>query len=206
MTDCPNAEMRDRLPDLLHERLEASVRAAVLAHVDQCDDCRAEMALLREARIVLSPEMRAVDVVAISRVVVERTRRPSTVSAHRSPWMNWRIAASVAVLAVGAGAVALYVRSSEMQPRVAVVADTSPTVPNDSRQETVARQPTPRSMTSPAITEASAELSAAAPVSDLSEGDLRALLRDLDEMDVVPSAEPEQVNVRVSLPGSGSSE
>ena len=38
MTDCPNAEMRDRLPDLLHERLETSVRAAVMAHVDQCDD------------------------------------------------------------------------------------------------------------------------------------------------------------------------
>ena len=34
MTDCPNAEMRDRLPDLLHERLETSVRAAVMAHVE----------------------------------------------------------------------------------------------------------------------------------------------------------------------------
>ena len=62
MTDCPNAEMRDRLPDLLHERLETSVRAAVMAHVDECDDCRAEIALLREAHVVLSPAVRAVDV------------------------------------------------------------------------------------------------------------------------------------------------
>src|SRR4029079_3088314 len=98
MTDCPNAEMRDRLPDLLHERLETSVRAAVMAHVDECDDCRAEIALLREAHVVLSPAVRAVDGVAISRVLIERTRRP--VNARRSPWMDWRIAASIALLVV----------------------------------------------------------------------------------------------------------
>ena len=65
MTDCPNAEMRDRLPDLLHERLEKSVRAAVMAHVDQCEDCRAEMTLLRDARSALSPAVPAIDVAAI---------------------------------------------------------------------------------------------------------------------------------------------
>lgn len=206
MTDCPNAEMRDRLPDLLHERLETSARAAVMAHVDQCNDCRAEMVLLREARVALSPEMRAVDVVAISRVVVERTRRPVAGSARRSPWMDWRIAASVALLVVGAGSVAVFVRSHETQPRLVSVADTASAVPNAARSETVAAAPAPRPGTTPAVTAASAELSAAAPVGDLSEGDLRALLRDLDQIDAVPSAEPEQVNVRVSLPGSGSSE
>src|SRR5690348_5100672 len=121
MTDCPNAEMRDRLPDLLHERLEASVRAAVMAHVEGCDDCRAEMVLLRESRIVLSPEVRAVDVVAISRIVIERTRPPVSARAQRSRWTDWRIAASVAVLLVGAGSVALFVRSRETAPRVAAV-------------------------------------------------------------------------------------
>ncbi|PYP60840.1 MAG: hypothetical protein DMD26_18920, partial [Gemmatimonadetes bacterium] len=54
MTDCPNAEMRDRLPDLLHERLDASARAVVMAHVADCDDCRAELVVLREARVVLA--------------------------------------------------------------------------------------------------------------------------------------------------------
>ena len=204
MTDCPNAEMRDRLPDLLHERLETSVRAAVMAHVDQCVDCRAELALLREARVVLSPEMRAVDVVTITRVVVERTRRPAKASVRRSPWMDWRIAASVALLAVGAGSVALLVRSPVT--RVAVVADTRSVAPNAARPETLAAAPTPRAETAPVATAPSAELSAAASVSDLSESDLRALLRDLDQIDAVPSAEPEQVNVRVSPPGGGSSE
>lgn len=206
MTDCPNAEMRDRLPDLLHERLETSVRAAVMAHVDQCSDCRAEIALLREARVVLSPEMRAVDVVAISRVVVERTRRLPKAGVRRSPWMDWRIAASVAVLVVGAGSVALLVRSPKTQSRVAAIADTRSVAPNAARPETLASAAMPPAETAPVATAPSAELSAAASVSDLSESDLRALLRDLDQIDAVPSAEPEQVNVRVSLPSAGSSE
>jgi predicted anti-sigma-YlaC factor YlaD len=204
MTDCPNAEMRDRLPDLLHERLETNVRAAVMAHLDECDDCRAEIALLREAQVVLSREVRAVDVAAISRVVVEKTR--ARVNARRSPWMDWRIAASIALLVVGAGSVKLLGRSREAPSPVAAVAGTSSVAPNAARPETVATQPIRPSVAPPVVAAASAELSAAAPVSDLSEGDLRALLQELDQIDAVPSAEPEQVNVRVSLPGSGSSE
>ncbi|HKN68458.1 MAG TPA: zf-HC2 domain-containing protein [Gemmatimonadaceae bacterium] len=205
MTDCPNAEMRDRLPDLLHERLETSLRAAVMAHVEECDDCRAEITLLREARIVLSPEMRAVDVVAISRVVIEQTRQAARTSAKRSPWTDWRIAASVALLVVGAGSIALVRRSSGTRPLAAVVADTHAVMPNAAVPDTAAAAPSSRPDT-PVEMATTAELSAAAPVSDLSEGELRALLRDLDQIDAVPSPEPEQANVRVSLPGGGSSE
>ena len=53
MTDCSSAEMRDRLPDLLHERLDPSARAAVMAHVADCQDCDLELALLREARVAI---------------------------------------------------------------------------------------------------------------------------------------------------------
>jgi len=204
MTDCPNAEMRDRLPDLLHERLEASVRAAVMAHVDECDDCRAEMALLRESRIVLSPEVRAVDIVAISRVVIEKTRPQVTARARRSPWTDWRIAASIALLLVGAGSAALVVRSRERPSRVAALVDSQAVAPNAASPAVVAAQPAAPSESAPAA--ASAEQSAAAPVGDLSESDLRALLSELDQIDAVPAAEPEQVNVRVSLPGNGGSE
>jgi len=176
----------------------------LMAHVDECDDCRAEIALLREAHVVLSPAVRAVDVVAISRVVIERMRRP--VSARRSPWMDWRIAASIALLVVGAGSVKLLGRAREAPSPVAAVADTNAGAPNAARSETVAAEPIRPSVAAPVVAAATAELSAAAPVSDLSEGDLRALLQELDQIDAVPSAEPEQVNVRVSLPGSGSSE
>ena len=50
MRDCVNAEMRDRLPDLLHDRLPAGDRAAVESHLSACDACRAELALLARVR------------------------------------------------------------------------------------------------------------------------------------------------------------
>jgi hypothetical protein len=206
MTDCFNAEMRDRLPDLLRERLEASVRAAVMAHVDECDDCRAEMVLLRESHIVLSPRVRAVDVVAISRIVIEKTRQPVRTRPQPARWTDWRIAASVALLLVGAGSVALFVRSRPTPLPVAAVVDSPAVAPNVASPATVAAEPVRPSESAPVVTAASAELSAAAPVGDLSESDLRALLDELDRIDAVPAAEPEQVNVRVSLPGSGGSE
>jgi len=50
MNDGVNAEFRDALPDLLHGRLNALDRATLTAHVESCADCRAELALLGEAR------------------------------------------------------------------------------------------------------------------------------------------------------------
>jgi predicted anti-sigma-YlaC factor YlaD len=42
--------MRDALPDLMHGTLPAQRQAAVRAHVDGCDACRAELALLARIR------------------------------------------------------------------------------------------------------------------------------------------------------------
>ena len=64
MTDCPNAEIRDLLPDLVHGRLDATARADVERHVRDCDDCAAEVTLLRELRTAFHASPR-VDVAAI---------------------------------------------------------------------------------------------------------------------------------------------
>ena len=37
MRDCPNAEMRDALPDLMHGTLPPDKREVVRAHLDGCD-------------------------------------------------------------------------------------------------------------------------------------------------------------------------
>src|SRR5438270_13679745 len=107
MTDCPNVEMRDRLPELLHEGLDASTRAAVMAHVADCQDCHVELTLLREARAILSSGIRSVDVTTIARVVVERSPGANRVVAGHSRQVNWRIAASLILFAIGAGSVVM---------------------------------------------------------------------------------------------------
>jgi anti-sigma factor RsiW len=209
MTDCPNAEMRDRLPDLLHERLDAAARALVEAHVGSCADCRAELTLLRETRVALTSGVRSVDVTAIARVVVERTRTPLR-SPQRSSWrgglLDWRVAASIAVLVVGAGTVWL-VRGMQGDRQPAMVAVTpAVATPTVTSHAPIAARPDRHESTTTTRTAPGAELSAGGEVGDLSESDLRALLHDLNGMDAVPSTESEPVVVRVSLPGSGGSD
>ena len=65
MTDCTNVLMRERLPDLLHERLDAVARAEVQAHLAACAECAAELTLLREVQW----SMRQVPQVDVARIV-----------------------------------------------------------------------------------------------------------------------------------------
>lgn len=205
MTDCPNTEMRDLLPDLLHERLDTSARAAVMAHVASCAGCRAELTLLREARIALTSDVQLVDVGATSRAVMARTSVPVVHELPRQPrartWIDWRVAASIALVAVGAASFAA-IRGHQSAPTP--VEQSAPTVALDTpKAPVVGTTPAPVASTPTAATAAAAELSAAGGVSDLSDKDLRALLDDLDSIAAEPSADPEPVSVRVSLPGRG---
>lgn len=80
MTDCDNARMRDRLPDLLHGRLGADDTAAVRQHVARCAACRDELALLGQVA-ALTPKV-AIDTARISAAIPRYT-------AKRSPsWMG----------------------------------------------------------------------------------------------------------------------
>ena len=98
MTDCPNGDIRDLLPDLLHGRLGAAERAEVESHLRECADCRDELQLLRTMRSALRSAP-AVDVGAIV----------ATIPPYRAPaqpgrvhtWSGWRIAAAVTLLAAG---------------------------------------------------------------------------------------------------------
>jgi hypothetical protein len=203
MIDCPNAEIRDRLPDLLHERLDASVRAAVMSHVADCSDCRIELELLQEAHVVLSSGLRAIDVSSVARVVVSRMAKGSMAPRRRS-WTDWRIAASIAVLAIGATSVVML--RDRSKDSGAVVAPVALSVPAESVPASPPASPEHVvGATSPAVAP-SAELAAAAEMSDLSESDLRALVDDLQTLDALPPTEPDPVTVRVALPGSESSE
>lgn len=197
MTDCPNAEMRDRLPDLLHEQLDSSARAAVLAHVADCQDCRAELTVLRESRVVLSSGVRVVDVATIARIVVELVPAIAPVRTGRGRWMDWRIAASVLFLAVGGTSlVMLRAHAGAERSAVTPVAVVQP-VP----EVGAGAPPAPESVASTsAAARQQPELSAAVAVSDLSDSELRALVDDLQTLDALPPTDPEPVSVRVALP------
>jgi len=116
MTDCPNGDIRDLLPDLLHGRLGEVERAEVEAHLRECADCRDELELLRGMRGALR-RVPAVDVDAIVAGIP-----PYRVPVQRIPsrsWSGWRIAAAVTLLAAGGTSVVVARNGSERPSPVA---------------------------------------------------------------------------------------
>jgi predicted anti-sigma-YlaC factor YlaD len=114
MRDCPNAEMRDALPDLMHGTLPPQRQAEVRAHLDACDACRAELALLARVRGAVSAPA-----VATDRIVSTLPRYQ-----RQSSWRRMignralRIAAAVVLLAGGAS---LVLRDAGHAPESVVV-------------------------------------------------------------------------------------
>jgi hypothetical protein len=223
MNDCSNADIRDRLPDLLHERLDLSARAIVVAHVADCTDCREELDLLRDVRVVLVAQAPRIDIGSVVSALpkpVSRAALPRSVArfgagssaapARRRMQIDWRVAAAVTFLAVGAGSVAVMHRA----PIVAgvPVGTLAPQVrPTDSgalaatnAQNARVDQPS-ASTTAPVATEAVATLDdqAAADVapggrlSNLNEQQLKTLLGEIDHLAAVPVTEPEPVAMGV---------
>jgi len=208
MTDCPRADMRDLLPDLLHDTLDAALRAEVERHVTTCEACAQELALLRSLRETLSAAP-AVDVTRIAAAVhlvrntapvAERGRGVTTEWRH-----DWRriAAAAILLLALGAGGYAL----TRAGPRGTIAPATQvasrpgqPGPPPPARSAPASAMP-PRGAATPATAAASSAAVAApstglmlgAGVSDLPTADIQALLDAVNQMDAIPRVDPAPV-------------
>lgn len=222
MNDCPNAEIRDRLPDLVHDRLSVSARAAVLAHVGNCADCKAELELLRrlnEMFVARSPRVNVASIVAA-------LPKPAARAARRSPsrfkWTDWRVAAAVALLVGGTS----YVTVSRLVPPQQTIVDRAPaTAPARSTPTASAPVVQPAAPTaappvtpSPTATFArpvaetvaaaaedqalTSDLGSGGRLADLNERQLKALLGEIDRLQAVPVTEPEPVTMRVNTRNS----
>jgi predicted anti-sigma-YlaC factor YlaD len=187
MTDCPNGELRDLLPDLLHDRVTPDARRLVEEHLRTCEVCRAELALLRD----LHASMHGAPAVNASRIA-------ATIPAYRTParraWAGWRAAAAIVILAAGGTSVALVQRGVSVGPADTTGVGARPMVvaPVESSAR-VATAPL-ATVTSPAPTTVSPrttrELAMAnSATSDLSERELSALLKEIESLDAVPSVE-----------------
>jgi len=194
MIDCPNGDVRDALPEYLNDGLDAARRREVESHLAACDACRDELSLLRDLRVTMR-RAPVVDAAAIA-AAVPAYRVP----ARRPCATNWRLAAAVVAIAVGGTSIALLrqrppERSADLTPYVRTV----PAPPRDSATS-VASQPTdvipaPELSTprpEPIAIAASRELAiAGGSISDLSDGELSALVEQIESLDGVTSAELE---------------
>lgn len=220
MTDCTRDDMRDRLPDLLNERLDAATRAEVARHVASCAECAAELAILRSMRNALAPAPR-VDVrriaaaVAASRGTAAREARVRPLDVRQPSRFDRRlarrIAAAFAVAAIGLGTWTLMHR--QRAPEVAfgdhlpapTRAQPAPAAPIfAAKQAAPASHPAPpptTSSTAPQTLASTRGLVMDGGVTDLSEGDMKILLQSLDSLTAIPDADPAPMSYHIDVDG-----
>ena len=197
LRDCENAEMRDRLPDLMHGRLTEPERASVAAHVASCADCTAELALLERTRAELARAPK-VDVGRIASVIpraVPATAR-QYVPLHRRSSM--RIAASIAFIVAAGSALAVALGREGVQTSTGgVTVGASPDTTPDGFGRSLFRTPEKvllgagPAKTPARSTNGSRGMSLGGGVGDLSEVEMESLLAALESFDGVPAAEPQ---------------
>ena len=191
MTDCPNGLMRDQLPGYVHGRLSAADASRVDAHLEGCDECRAEVALLGKARAALSLGVPRIDVASVVAALpaprVTRRRAPRRFAVLAS----WRYAAAAAlVLAVGSSVLWQRARFTT-SPRLA---DSSSVVVPESA-----------ALVSPAPRPSEDGITFGGGMSDLSLDDLQSLLGQLDSVKTLPSTNPESMTPIITLKEGGKS-
>lgn len=214
MTQCTRDDMRDLLPDLLHERLDAATRAEVTRHLAACAECRAELELLRSMRSALAPAPR-VDVRRIAAAVAaargasaEPGVRPlgAARDAPARRRIAWRIAAGFVVAALGVTTWILS-RQSPYTPPVVAGAPQHTDSPPPAPQVVAAHPPTLHHPTSATKTPAAPQMVASrglvmdGGVTDLSDGDMRQLLQSLDSLTAMPDADPAPMNYQLDDDG-----
>jgi anti-sigma factor RsiW len=200
MTDCPNGDVRDVLPDYLNDRLDAARRREVESHLTGCATCREELSLLRALRATVR-RAPAVDADAIA----------ASIPAYRAParrrWAtSGRIAAAIVAIAVGGTSIVLLrdrPAAGPVEPsRPIAVApepspDSTPLVATTSAEVPVAERVTSQPTAGGAT--AARELAiAGGSIADLSDRELSALVEGIESLDGLPSAEveaPEPVSI-----------
>jgi len=210
MNDCQNAEMRDQLPDLLHDRLDAAARAMLTAHVASCTDCREELALLRVAYGTLIKATPRVDLNFIVEALPKAAPRARTGSVPRRPmWTDWRIAAAGVLLVAGASSYSLIGRHSGISVGDSLVAQVAPSGDSITQlaQQAESAAATPLPGREAVIADVAPEPSetsglGTSRLGDLNEKQLKALLTEIDQLQPTPITEPDPVTIRVDTRGS----
>ena len=165
MSDCPNVEIREQLPEYLSGTLSARRRAEVEAHLAGCEDCADELELLRLVREAYTEMAPAVNVNAIVSALPRRASRPAVRSWRRSH--AFQIAAAVSFIALGGISLAVARSFFTVTPESVQQIDTVAV-------NNVGDTP----------------ISFAGGLSDLGDEDIEALISALESIEALPVVEP----------------
>ncbi len=186
MRDCVNAEVRDRLPELVHGLLEGPERAGVESHVAECPDCAAEAALIRRAAAVISLATPRIDSVRIASAL---PMAGAVVQPRRSAWTGraLRIAAALLVAVIGVGTLQYVMRGDSR----ASFASLDAPLPATSGERAIARPVRGPATSGAYATAQDAGLVLVGGIDALTLDQLEILVSGMETLDAMPSADPE---------------
>ncbi len=185
MSDCSNVDVREMLPDLMHDALDDETRLRVEHHLTTCDDCVSELVLLQTAqRAMAAVKVAGPDVPAIVRALPKPMGAQHTIGRSRS--LALRLAAAVTFVSLGSMSIA--VARSYFGTHDVIAVDSL----RSRRSDSVAALPGRSDTVAPsASTPGARTVSAPVGISDLNDADLATLLGELDALEAAPSAEPD---------------
>ncbi|HEY7896965.1 MAG TPA: zf-HC2 domain-containing protein [Gemmatimonadaceae bacterium] len=158
MNDCQNVEIREVLPELAHGTLAEVERVRVQEHLGACDDCAAELAIIRS--VLESAPVIPIDVTRIGAAIPPYRRKSSGMKR-----VYMELAAACLIGAVGISALVIHNSSG------AGVGQGSASVGATAVDPGIALVNT----------------------NDLSDAGLAQLTKDLDNLQAMPTSDPESV-------------
>lgn len=216
MTDCSNAEIRDLLPDYVHDQLNVTDHARVQQHVVSCADCAEELELLQTV-LAIRPSVKQPNIADIlaklpkpGQLTSLDTERPRVVAIEgvrdiasaksvvrkSNAFRHWRAIAAVGVMSVGA--LSVFLQGKGAVDSLPPMADSSTvaTLPERSNNSALVNA----NDSANSIKQSSTVLSVGDP-SELTEEERAAIMSRLDKWDGSASAEP-LPGVPILPPGS----
>lgn len=170
MNDCQNVAVREALPDLAHGALAERERTRVLIHLEGCDDCADELAIIRAVIAITATP--AIDVAAISAAIPAYNVGTNHDHAHQRRFHVAHLRLAAALLLGAAGVTALVVehqRSPVALPMTMAAGSAGSSVAGQERGV------------------------ALVGTADLSDDNLAQLIQSMGHIDAVPPAEPDPV-------------
>jgi hypothetical protein len=194
MNKCTDNDIREMLPDLLHGALGAGAMERAEAHLASCEECRAELQVLRvvKSAAVFAP---TIDVDQVVRRIPPYSKiAPAVEVPARSRLVSWLVAATVAIAFVGVGSMLVTRQDAMTGPASVATALPTATIPESMPVASKA----PGSGGSSAVGIATQPLhthalAVAADVDGLSDGNLVQLMSDMNRFDALPATESDPV-------------
>ena len=191
MNKCIDTEIQEMLPDLLHGSLAGHERQRVETHLATCESCREDLDVIRTVKgaAAFAP---AIDVDRVARQIPPyRMIVPGVEQPTRTRIVSWLVAAAVILAVVGGGSVLISKQLKTTPAAIATAGPESVKVPIETKTRNDS-QATATKVESPAPAHPRA-LALSSDIDNLSDGNLRQLMNDMNQFDALPAAEPEPV-------------